>query len=173
MKRGTDINLLLKPLSQQKTQAFLNNEVQAADVIEWIAGQMGACSLIQSSFSISEEFVRRLYFLLQKSNIKEITLVLDHKAMKKAVKLWPFLCQVVKKTYIANNHSKCLVFHSDDGRKAAVITSQNLTRGNRYESTIITTDQAVVDTINDALEFIINNKAAPLNELINATLRDD
>ncbi|MDE6791778.1 MAG: hypothetical protein K2J48_01660, partial [Muribaculaceae bacterium] len=84
MKRSADINQILKPLSQRPTQAYISNALQVADILEWILsshrepGQSltpgaGAVpcpgpeayslkpTIYQTSFSISEEFLRRTY----------------------------------------------------------------------------------------------------------------
>lgn len=167
MKRSAEIGSFLKPLSEAPLQAYLSNAVQVADIIDWVVSQIGECELIQTSFSISEEFLRRLYFLKARKAIKKITLVLDHKATNMTIKLWVFINELVKDTYLADNHSKILLFSADSGEKVAVITSQNLTRGNRHESTVITTDPGVFDAMHESVRELIRNQTVPLSELMN------
>lgn len=83
MKRNIDINTILKPLSECPHQAYLSNALQVADVLEWILGQVGKAEIWQTSFSISEEFLRRLFFIEKSGNISAFNLVLDHKATNK------------------------------------------------------------------------------------------
>lgn len=66
MKRNTSIDSVLMPLSDKPYQAYLSNAVQVADVLEWILEQVGEAEVWQTSFSISEEFLRRL-FIIEKS----------------------------------------------------------------------------------------------------------
>ena len=80
MKRNLDISTILKPLSECPHQAYLSNALQVADVLEWILGQVGKSEIWQTSFSISEEFLRRLFFIEKSGNITAFNLVLDHKA---------------------------------------------------------------------------------------------
>ena len=66
MKCNTSIDSVLKSLCDKPYQAYLSNAVQVADVLEWILEQVGEAEVWQTSFSISEEFLRRL-FIIEKS----------------------------------------------------------------------------------------------------------
>ena len=101
MKRTTSIENIFRPLAEQSVQSALTNEVQIADILEWVLEQVGTSEVWQTSFSISEEFLRRLYFITR------------------------------------------------------IITSQNLTRGNRNEAYIITTEAAVFDKFLAEVEHLI------------------
>ncbi|MBR6263233.1 MAG: C4-dicarboxylate ABC transporter [Prevotella sp.] len=165
MKRNQSIEDILLPLKDAPNQAYLSNAIQVADILEWILGQVGVATIWQTSFSISEEFLRRLYFIKKSKKVKEINLILDHKATNKTLKLWVFITQVIRKTYLADNHSKILLVESEDGQQVAVITSQNLTRGNRHESAFISTDKAIFQRLKVEVESLIKNKSVPLHEL--------
>ena len=154
-------------------QAYLTNALQVADVLEWILEQVGKAKVWQTSFSISEEFLRRLFFIEKKGNISEFNLVLDHKATNKTLKLWAFISQVMKRTYLADNHSKILLVLSEAGDTISVVTSQNLTRGNRHESTFISTDKAIFNTLHTAVEDLIRNHSVPLNDLFEQRLLEN
>lgn len=109
MKRTADINEILKPLKDTPYQAYLSNAVQVADILDWILSQVGVAEIWQTSFSISEEFLRRLFFICKDKKVSRINLVLDHKATNKTLKLWAFITQVIERTYLADNHSKILL----------------------------------------------------------------
>lgn len=98
MKRNTSIDSVLKPLAEAPYQAYLCNVVQVADVLDWILSQLGISEVWQTSFSISEEFIRRLFFISKSGSVKGINLVLDFKATHKTLKLWPFISQVIGNT---------------------------------------------------------------------------
>ena len=87
MKRSASIEKILKPLAEKSHQVYLNNAVQVADILEWILEQVGRSEVWQTSFSISEEFLRRLYFITKANEVSRINLVLDHKATVKTLKL--------------------------------------------------------------------------------------
>ena len=173
MKRSASISDYLRPLADMPNQAYLTNALQVADVLEWILEQVGKAKVWQTSFSISEEFLRRLFFIEKKGNVTEFNLVLDHKATNKTLKLWAFISQVMKRTYLADNHSKILLVLSEAGDTISVVTSQNLTRGNRHESTFISTDKAIFNTLHTAVEDLIRNHSVPLNDLFEQRLLEN
>ena len=165
MKRTASIADILKPLSEAPSQAYLSNAVQVADLLEWILEQVGTAKVWQTSFSISEEFLRRLFFIEKSGRVSEFNLVLDHKATNKTLKLWSFMTQVIERTYLTDNLSKILLVEADSGQTVAVVTSQNLTRGNRHESAFISTDKAIFDTLHSEVDDLIRNHSVPLGDL--------
>lgn len=173
MKRTADINSILRPLRDAPNQAYLSNAVQVADILEWILQQVGVAEVWQTSFSISEEFLRRLFFICKANKVSRINLVLDHKATNKTLKLWAFITQVIERTYLADNHSKILLVKSEAGYTVSVITSQNLTRGNRHESAFISTDPAIFATLKAQVDDLITNHSVPLHDLFRNRITAD
>lgn len=147
--------------------------MQVADILEWILSQVGVAEIWQTSFSISEEFLRRLYFICKDKRVSRINLVLDHKATNKTLKLWAFISQVIERTYLADNHSKILLVKSQKGDMVSVVTSQNLTRGNRAESAFISTDPGIFATLFSQVNDLITNHSVPLNDLFRQRLTTD
>lgn len=173
MKRTADINEILRPLKDAPCQVYLSNAVQVADILEWILSQVGVAEIWQTSFSISEEFLRRLYFICKDKRVSRINLVLDHKATNKTLKLWAFISQVIERTYLADNHSKILLVKSQKGDMVSVVTSQNLTRGNRAESAFISTDPGIFTTLFSQVNDLITNHSVPLNDLFQQRINAD
>lgn len=173
MKRSADIGDILRPLRDAPNQAYLSNAVQVADILDWILSQVGVSEIWQTSFSISEEFLRRLYFICRGKKVSRINLVLDHKATNKTLKLWAFITQVIERTYLADNHSKILLVKSERGDTVSVVTSQNLTRGNRAESAFISTDPEIFASLFAQVNDLIINHSVPLNELFNQRITAD
>ena len=165
MKRSADISDFLKPLEEVPSQAYLSNAIQVADILEWILDQVGTAKVWQTSFSISEEFLRRLFFIEKSGRVTEFNLVLDHKATNKTLKLWVFITQVIQRTFLADNHSKILLVEAESGDTVSVITSQNLTRGNRHESAFISTEKTIFTTLKNQVEDLIKNHSVPLHDL--------
>ena len=173
MKRTASIDQILRPLSDTPFQAYLSNAVQVADILEWILSQVGVAEVWQTSFSISEEFLRRLFFITKDKRVSRINLVLDHKATNKTLKLWAFITQVIERTYLADNHSKILLVKSERGDTVSVITSQNLTRGNRHESAFISTDPAIFAELFAQVSDLIQNHSVPLHDLFRDRINAD
>lgn len=173
MKRTADIDQILRPLKETPFQAYLSNAVQVADILEWILSQVGIAEVWQTSFSISEEFLRRLFFITKDKKVSRINLVLDHKATNKTLKLWAFITQVITTTYLADNHSMVLLMRSERGEVVSIITSQNLTRGNRSESAVVTTDPDIFATLHAQINDLITNHSVPLNDLFSRAIAAD
>ena len=173
MRRNADIGDYLKPLREKPYQAYLSNALQVADILDWVLKQLGKSEVWQTSFSISEEFIRRLYFIEKSGLVKKFNLVLDHKATNKTLKLWAFITQVIDTTYLADNHSKVLLVRSERGEMVSIITSQNLTRGNRCESAVVTTDPDIFATLHGQIEDMITNHSVPLNDLFRRRIAAD
>ena len=173
MKRTANINKILRPLATTPYQAYLSNAVQVADILEWILAQVGVAEVWQTSFSISEEFLRRLFFITKDKRVSHINLVLDHKATNKTLKLWAFITQVIERTYLADNHSKILLVKSEAGDTVSVITSQNLTRGNRHESAFISTSPEIFANLYDQVNDLITNHSVPLHDLFRDRVNPD
>ena len=171
MKRTASIENIFRPLSDAPLQSALSNEVQIADILEWVLQQVGTAEVWQTSFSISEEFLRRLYFITRNGSASAIHLVLDFKATNKTLSLWTFIEQVISSTHLADNHSKVLLIYSKKGDKVTVITSQNLTRGNRNESYIVTTMPDVFDKFLKEIKYLIENNAVPLSDILQQKLQ--
>ena len=173
MKRSADIHQILRPLKETPFQAYLSNAVQVADILEWILSQVGIAEVWQTSFSISEEFLRRLFFITKDKKVSRINLVLDHKATNKTLKLWAFITQDIERTYLADNHSKILLVRSEAGDTVSVITSQNLTRGNRHESAFISTSPEIFANLYDQVNDLITNHSVPLHDLFRERIAAD
>ena len=170
MKRTADINEILKPLDRCQEQAYLSSAIQVADILDWIIKQLGPFKVWQTSFSISEEFLRRLFFINKRTQgITQYKLLLDFKATKKTLSLWPFICQTIEEVYLADNHSKILLAQNKKKQAVTVITSQNLTRGNRAESAYISTNVHIFETLKSQIEDVIKNHSLTLHELYNRT----
>ena len=166
MKRTADISDFLKPIREKPYQAYLSNALQVADVLDWVLQQLGKSEVWQTSFSISEEFIRRLFFIEKSGLVTHFNLVLDHKATNKTLKLWAFITQVISTTYLADNHSKVLLVKSERGEVVSIITSQNLTRGNRSESAVVTTDPELFNTLHTQIEDLIRKQVVQRNGMV-------
>jgi len=164
------VESVLRPLKECPVQAYLSNRLQVADVVEWCLAQMsGEVAIRQTSFSISEEFIRRLYHMRRSGKVKDIQLLLDYKATNKTLRLWPFIVQTIDNCFLADNHSKLILIDAPD-LQVAIITSQNLTRGNRHECAVVTTNPEVYATLEHEFQDLLQFHSVPLSELLRSKL---
>lgn len=169
MNRSASIADILSPLAEKGYQAYLSNALQVADILKWTLSQTGPADVQMTSFSISEEFLRRIFFIEKEGLVRSLDIVLDFKATNKTLKLWPFIAQTVENCYLSDNHSKILLVSNEEW-KVAVVMSQNLTRGNRYESGFITTDTSVFDSLHQQLDYVITRQSVPFHDIFSRTV---
>lgn len=146
----------IKPVRECPLQAFVTDKFQLFDTIETVLKEVGPCQMIITSFSMSEEFIRKIYRFKEAGRIQGVTVIIDHKASAKVSKLLNFAGNVFDTVLLGSNHSKVVLLWNDHSQ-ISIITSQNLTRGNRQESTVITTDlQVFLDLAQDVAAITDN-----------------
>jgi len=121
---------------------FSTGNIQLYHVVEQLLEQTGKADMFISSYTVSEEFIRKLFNLSEKKLISRLTMLIDSRNAQKTQHLSWFLASVAHEVYLADNHSKIILI-SNQQVKVTVVTSQNQTRGNRYEAGIITTDPSI------------------------------
>lgn len=163
------IDEILKPLSTMPLQAYVDSRIQLFDVIEKILRETGPAEIYISTFSTSEEFLRRISKFKSTGLISRAVMLTDLKASKKTVNLYQFISLVFDAVYLGENHSKVILIHNDKW-SVSVCTSQNQTRGNRAESGMISTDKAIYSTLFTSLSQIIQTKSIQLDGLFKRTV---
>lgn len=166
------VNEVLKPLSGAPLQAYLDNRIQLFDVIEKILTETGPADIYITTFSTSEEFLRKIYRFKKRGLIRRATMVTDLKASKKTLNLYHFVSNVFDDVFLGENHSKVILI-TNSKWTVSVCTSQNQTRGNRAESGVITTDKGVFDAFYRSLSLLIQNKCIQLNGIFSGANKTD
>lgn len=146
----------LMPLDKCASQPYFSNRIQLADLIEWVVGQIGRADIRISTFSTSEEFLRRLYRMKCRGLICSCTLVCDFRAARKTLALHTFIKSVFDAVFLCGNHSK-VVLLSSATCKVSIVTSQNQTRGDRYEAGIVSTDNVTFARLTETFRLITKN----------------
>jgi hypothetical protein len=159
---------IIRPIERNPLQAYLDNRIQLFDVIEKILQETGPAKVYISTFSTSEEFLRRIYRLKKEGLILRSAMLADLKASRKTVILYSLISNTFDECYLAENHSKVILIENSRFR-VSICTSQNQTRGNRTESGMISTDPAIYETLLQQFKEIINQKAILLDGLFNGT----
>lgn len=162
------VDLIIKPISGTPLQAYLDNRIQLFDIIEKILSETGPAEIYISTFSTSEEFLRKIFKLRQKGMLTKATMLIDLKASRKTVNLYTFISNVFDNVYLAENHSKVILIRNSKWM-VSICTSQNQTRGNRTESGMITTDPRVFLDLQDRFAEVVNTNAIQLDGLFNPT----
>lgn len=161
------VRQILQPLSDAPLQAYLDSRVQLFDIIEYILSQTGPAAICISTFSTSEEFLRRIFRLRQKRQLTSAVMLADLKASRKTVNLYRFISNVFDDVYLAENHSKVILIRNEKWY-VSICTSQNQTRGNRTESGMISTSPEIYFNLQRQFADIVNNHAILLDGLFNS-----
>ena len=154
-------------------QVFLTDAFQLGYVLEQILAFTDKAKITASTFGNGEEFLRKLIMLKNKGMITESVLYCDTKAAEKNAKMHPLLRSAYDRINFCDNHSKVLLVKSEKGEMVSIITSQNLTRGNRCESAVVTTDPQIFATLFAQIEDLITNHSVPLNDLFRSRIATD
>lgn len=150
-----DVSLLLKPIADTPTQAYFSDRIQLSALIDWVLAQIGPAQMLISTFSTSEEFLRHLFKLRSEHRIVEATLFCDIRAARKITTLKRFMASVFDSVILCQNHSKVVILIGKLD-VVAIVTSQNQTRGDRYEAGIITTDINTINQLTAGFERLYN-----------------
>ena len=145
----------LKPVSTCGLQAFITDRLQLFSIIESILDEIGSARMSVTSFSVSEEFIRKIFRMKQSGKLLNARLVVDQKAAAKTARIIHFAGNVFDSLYFSKNHSRVVLLNNDT-HSVSIITSQNLTRGNRKESTVITTDPVVFCELATDMDVLIS-----------------
>lgn len=146
-----NVRRLIKPLACAKVQAYFSSEFQLYHLLEFILEQTGSANLVLTTFSVSEEFVRKLVQMKERGLISSLAIVADHRTAVKALRLTLFTNNVAEELSLGNNHAKVLLIQNKDW-KVSVVTSQNQTRGNRIECGMICTIPDIYDDLLKAVQ---------------------
>lgn len=156
----------LKPLSSTPLQAWMDNRLQLFDVIEFVLNEIGGnADVCVTTFSTSEEFLRKIFRFKQQGLIKSATLIADLKAARKTINLFNFIRNTFDFVYLSENHSKVILI-ANDKWKVSICTSQNQTRGNRYESGIIVTYSLIYDTFYSVISNLTTTKSINIYDVL-------
>jgi len=136
----------IKPLACTPVQAYFSSDFQLYHLVEFILQETGPCDLLITTFSVSEEFIRKLLQMKNNGLIHSLAIVADHRTAVKALRLSLFTNNISEELLLGNNHAKVILFKNKN-MKVSVVASQNLTRGNRIESGMICTQPEIYDSL--------------------------
>ncbi|MCM1356525.1 MAG: hypothetical protein NC212_08995 [Staphylococcus sp.] len=153
----------LLPLEKCVVQPYFSNSIQLAGVIDWVLDQTGPADVMISTFSTSEEFLRRMARLRASGKVGRCSLFCDLRAARKTASLYHFIKGVFDTIALCQNHSKVVLIYNDSFH-IAIVTSQNQTRGDRFEAGIITSDTHTFYNLRLGFDRLVEN-SMPLDVL--------
>ena len=136
---------------EEPTQFFITDRLQLGEIIEKLTEFTGKADLKIMSFSVGEEFVRKIHMLKKKGRIKSAELVFDFKAAEKTARTNTLTTTVFDRVCYCANHAKVVVVAGEQ-QTCTVLTSQNGTRGTRNEAYFITNKGDIAEYVRRKLE---------------------
>ena len=103
------------------------------------------------SFSVGEEFVRKIHMLKKRGRIKHAELFFDFKAAEKTARTNTLTTTVFDRVCYCANHAKVVVVDGEE-QTCTIVTSQNGTRGTRNEVYFITNKGEIAEYVRRKLE---------------------
>jgi len=135
-----------------ETYIFVSNKINNHDIFDYFLNKFKtADKVFISSFAITDDYIRR--FIKNTNYIKEITLLLDMTVATRKAHNTIFASKNVKNIYLANNHSKIILFD----KNAICIMSNNTTKNTRYECGFISFNINIIDSYSVLINEMINN----------------
>lgn len=157
---------ILKPLESRPLQSYFSNRYQLADIIEAVLAQIGNAHIYISTFSTSEEFLRRIWRLKNDGRVLSFSLFCDHRAARKTLSLYHFIKSLADNIYLCENHSKVVLLFND-AHLVSIVTSQNQTRGNRFECGVVSTDNHLFYQLKGGFNAL-QDKSLDIDVLLNS-----
>lgn len=127
-------------------QLFISDKIQLGEVIERLLQFTGKANVLITSFSVGEEFTRKIHALKKKGLIGRADLYIDMKAAEKTARTRTITTAVFDTVNDCANHAKAVVIEGTE-QSCTVITSQNGTRGTRNEVYNITNKRTFAEYV--------------------------
>ena len=161
----------INPLACSKVQAYFSSDFQLYHLLEFVLEQTGPANVTLTTFSVSEEFVRKLAQMKNSGFISRLTIIADHRTAVKALRLTLFTNNIAEELLLGNNHAKVILVENSEW-KVSVVTSQNQTRGNRIECGMICTYREIYDGLLKSVREE-QKKMIDANAVFNGTVATD
>lgn len=122
--------------AEKPTQLILTDKLQLGGVLEHLLEFTGPADVLIASFSVGEEFARKIIALRKAGRVRTCELYIDMKAAEKTARTRELLAAAFDAVHYCMNHAKVIAIEGDR-LKVAVLSTQNGTRGTRNEGYFI------------------------------------
>lgn len=157
----------LESFDKYPVQAWIRKDLQATDVLSEILRDRPGASVRISTFSVAEESLRRLFGIRRKYNVAEMRVIIDRKATIKTHSLAQLIYNIFDSAVLSDIHAKVMIVSWPDGlcKSVVVVTSQNLTRGNRFESSVLIAGLPQVSQLTESFDRIESHHSIPVKDM--------
>lgn len=157
-RRLNEVSNLLGSLSFEIFHWFNHGKFSIYDLIEYLLLCSGKAHLKITSFSLSEEAIRKFIFFKEQELIDTAAFLFDHSTARNKLSLMLFISKSFA-VRLSNNHTKIILIRNDL-HHLVVSCSANLNQNLRHENGFISTDLGTY-TLFDTYFDTVFQKALP------------
>ena len=121
------------------------------DVLPILLNRIGPAEVKIATFSVSEDSLRPLFFLVESGKISKLTLLVDTTVKRHKLDLLLFAMNITPSIRIDSNHAKILLV-SNNTHAFGIVGSANLNQPKRIEAGIYFTAGRFFDFYNNAFD---------------------
>jgi len=125
------------------------------EVLPFLLERTGPAEVKIATFSISEDSLRPLFFLVESGMITKLTLLLDIMVKRHKLSLLLFAANITSEIRIESNHSKILLIENDN-HAFGIVGSANLNQPKRIEAGFYFTKGKFFDFYDNAFDNYFN-----------------
>jgi hypothetical protein len=127
----------INQVGQSETLCWISNGTMSMHhIIEGLVSTCAPASVYFTTWAISEDAARALFFLKQSNRVTEIKAIIDHRVLSGHGDVYNFILAFFDHLQLEPCHAKMVLISSGE-ISYAVYSSANLTTNNRIENTIV------------------------------------
>lgn len=154
-KQLTEVCRVLGSLSDEISHWFNHGKFSIYDVIEYILSVTGKADLKITSFSVSEEAVRRFLYFMDDDLLSSAQFIFDHSTSRNKMSLMLFISKSFE-VRLSNNHTKIILIKNDEFN-IVISTSANLNQNTRHENGFVSTDERTYEIFERYFDKVFTN----------------
>jgi hypothetical protein len=134
---------------------FSDGDFSTHDIIDYALKATGAADIYITAFSLSEDAVRRLFFLKEDGMIKTMHCLFNNQMIRFKTDLYWFMSNVTNDIRFTPCHAKMIIIIGKF--PVLIITSGNLTKNKRLETGFICTNKVMTNKMLSEFMKAYNN----------------
>lgn len=130
------------------------------EVLPFIFSQVGSFHLSLATFNLSEDSLRPIFFMKERSELLTARFLLDANIRRHKIDMMFFSTSIADDIRVSSTHMKVLLCENRT-LKLALVGSANMNKNIRHEAGIITTDKYMFDYYMDYFQYVFLSDSLP------------
>lgn len=132
------------------------------ELLPILLNKIGPAKVMMSTFNVSEDFLRPVFFLIESGKITDIKLLIDSTVKRHKLDLLLFAFNITKNIRITSCHAKVLLIENEQWN-IGIVGSANANQNARYEAGFFFTDSTNFNFFKTEIENTWLNDAISFN----------